>query len=151
MDTSKIAEESVNTARAAEKLVVDTEVELSGPEFWRVAHSTRVAWHGRRNIRLAISENDSDVTYTYQEPNEPAIHTEVVKRSGWKGLCRGRIGKLESWMRETPYGIEDSAGRSIVNNFGSSNQVSPHVSDCLSFTFRRSTSGLAAYMGSSAY
>jgi hypothetical protein len=117
METDKKPEKRASGTSAAEKLAVDTEVEISGPGVWFVIHSTSLAWHEKRNVRLTIPNDDGDATYTYQEPKGSAIHKEVVKSSGWKGLCRGRVGKLESWMRETAYGIEDTSGRSSVVNF----------------------------------
>ena len=123
MDTSERLATRVDGASAAGNLVADTEVDISGPGVWFVVHSTSVAWHEKRNIRLSIPKEDGDVTYTYQELNGSAIHEKVVKHSGWRGLSRGRVGKLESWMRETPYGIEDTSGRSSVVIFSCSDKT----------------------------
>ena len=123
MDTGQNSDKRVDSTSKPEKLAVDAEVEISGPGVWFVIHSTSVEWHEKRNIRLAIPKDEGDITYTYQELKRSAIHEEVVKRSGWRGLSRGRVGKLESWMRETPYGIEDSSGRSSVVIFSCSNKT----------------------------
>jgi hypothetical protein len=89
----------------------DAKVHLSGQ--WYIIHSTRSIWRGKRNARVTIAESGNEATYTYQEPGDSAIHELIISSSQWEVLGKGKAGHLASWMRETPYGIEDSSGTPV--------------------------------------
>jgi hypothetical protein len=84
---------------------------------WYVRHSTRAIWHGKRNVQVNGSHDkrtlpSETLLYSYQERADPEVKTRLEECC--KLLGQGKDGKLESWMRETEWGIEDSSGMSFT-------------------------------------
>jgi hypothetical protein len=95
---------------------------------WYVRHSTRSIWRGKRNVQIngvhdPISKpadgspqvktpKSLDLPFSYQEEGEAEVRVRV--ETGWKELGEGRDGKLKWFWKKTPYGIEDSSGRSSL-------------------------------------
>jgi hypothetical protein len=82
---------------------------------WYLQHSTRAIWHQKRNVQAVESRDERNLAsltllYSFQEANSSRIQTCLEEHC--KLLESGRDGKLESWMRETQWGIEDSSGKS---------------------------------------
>jgi hypothetical protein len=77
------------------------------PGTWHVQYSSRDLWHGKRNGHANFTDTKS-LKYTYQEINTVEIksHQEL----SWEVVGSGKDGKLESWMKETEVGIEDTSG-----------------------------------------
>lgn len=84
-------------------------------EDWYLRLSTRAIWHQKRNVQADGSHDERNLAsqtllYSFQEANSSRIQTCLEEH--WKLLGSGKDGKLESWMRETEWGIEDSSGKS---------------------------------------
>jgi hypothetical protein len=77
------------------------------PGIWHVQHSSRERWHGKRNVHAEFTAEGS-IDYTYQERESSEV--KAYKDTDWKVVVDGKDGYLQCWMKETEYGIEDSAG-----------------------------------------
>jgi hypothetical protein len=77
------------------------------PETWHVQYSSRKLWHGKRNVHANFTASDS-LDYTYQE--KWGFRIKAYEETDWKVVGNGKDGKLESWMTETEFGIEDTSG-----------------------------------------
>lgn len=70
-------------------------------------YSTRNLWLGRRNVHAIFTDTNS-LDYTYQELG--AVEIRSHQELSWDVVGNGKDGKLESWMKETGMGIEDTSG-----------------------------------------
>lgn len=78
-------------------------------------HSTRAIWHQKRNVQANGSLDERNLAsqtllYSFQEANSSRVQTCLEEHG--KLLGSGKDGKLESWMIQTEWGIEDSSGKS---------------------------------------
>ncbi|KAF4629378.1 hypothetical protein G7Y89_g8773 [Cudoniella acicularis] len=104
----EITLQNPTTAPFKEQLNLGTELYLQ--------YSTRTFWHQKRNVLAESPDNHNssaskNLTYTYQDS---WFNTKLKSRTegAFKILGKGKDGKLESWMIETEWGIEDSSGES---------------------------------------
>ena len=101
---------------------------LSGRK-WHLAHSSRTLWTSRRNVQLLFefsqqstlsSESANwELCWSWQEiaSDEVKTLTRYPRENAiddWELLGTGKEGRLESWMIETEYSIEDNAGQWIT-------------------------------------
>jgi hypothetical protein len=84
----------------------------SYPGIWHVQHSSRELWHGKRNVHAEFTaEGSLDCTYQERETSE----IKAYKDTDWEVVVDGKDGHLQCWMKETEYGIEDSAGEASLS------------------------------------
>lgn len=61
-----------------------------------------------------MSDGASAARYTYRQQNSIKKTEVELNQESWGVMGHGKVGKLPSWARETEYGIEDSAGKSLL-------------------------------------